>query len=129
MVEHKRPFRSCDTESDGFIEDLTNSRSAPYKFGRTAQNDYAPDHSVPLFLSDPDGAPDPQEFITPLRRRRVTSVSSKILLAVVAAAGAASLFAWFSSDATRDIIVNAKASIASVASAPPAAAQPEASNL
>ena len=129
MVEYKRPFRSYDTESDEFIEDLTNSRSAPYKFGRTAQNDYAPDQSVPLFLSDPDGEPDPQEFITPLRRSRVTSVSSKILLAVVAAAGAATLFAWFSSDATRDIIVNAKASIASVASPPPAAAQPEASKL
>ena len=129
MVEHKRPFRSYDTESDEFIENLTNSRPAPYKFGRTAQNDYAPDHSVPLFLSDPDGEPDPHEFITPLRRRRVASVSSKILLAVVAAAGAATLFAWFSSDATRDIIVNAKASIASVASPPPAAAQPEASKL
>jgi hypothetical protein len=129
MVEHKRPFRSYDTESDEFIEDLTNSRSAPYKFGRTAQNDYAPDHSVPLFLTDPDGEPDPQEFITPLRKSRAASVSSKILLAVVAAAGAATLFAWFSSDATRDIIVNAKASIASVASPPPAAAQPEASKL
>jgi hypothetical protein len=129
MVEHKRPFRSYDTESDEFIENLTNSRPAPYKFGRTAQNDYAPDHSVPLFLSDPDGEPDPQEFITPLRRSRVASVSSKILLAVVAAASAATLFAWFSSDATRDIIVNAKASIASVASPPPAAAQPEASKL
>jgi hypothetical protein len=128
MVEHKKPFRSYETESDEFIENLTNSRPAPYKFGRTAQNDYAPDRSVPLFLSDPDGEPDPEDFVTPLRERRVASVSSKILLAVVAAAGAASLFAWFSSDATRDIIVNARASIASVAPTP-ATAQPDASKL
>src|SRR5215831_13286432 len=128
MVEHKKPFRSHDTESDEFIENLTNSRPAPYKFGRNAQNDYAPDRSVPLFLSDPDGEPDPEDFVTPLHERRIASISSKILLAVVAAAGAASLFAWFSSEATRDIIVNARASIASVAP-PPAAAQPDASKL
>ena len=43
--------------------------------------------SVPLFLSDPDGEPEPEEFVAPLRRRGMASVSSKILMAVVAASG------------------------------------------
>ncbi len=65
--------------------------------------------------------------MTPLKDRR-RSVSARILAGVLATAAVAILFAMFSSDATRDIIVNAKASIA--ASLPvPYAVQPDPAQL
>ena len=130
MVDHKR-FRSFAPEQDGYEEDYTdaNPQPAPYKFGRSARDEYPAEPNIPLFLSDPDGEPEPEEFVAPLRRRGLASVSSKILLAVVAASGVAMLFAWFSSDATRDIIVNAKASIAASLPTPSATAQADAAQL
>src|SRR6185437_2778839 len=82
-----------------------------------------------LFLSDPDGDPDPEEYGAPLRRYRGSSVSMRILAAVVVAAGVAVLFAWYSSDSTNDLIANAKASISAALPAQPAAAQPEPGKL
>ena len=124
MVDHTRQFRSYDPDAGEFDEDhLTNSQPSSYRFGRSAR-DRVPDHGVPLFLSDPEGEPDPQEFMAPLRRSRIASVTSRILVVVVAASAIAMLFAWFSSDSTRDVIINAKASIASVLPQPSAAARP-----
>ena len=79
---------------------------------------------MPLFLSDPDGEPDPAEFDyeAPLRERRRFSISAIILMATVAASAVAVMFAWFSSDATRDMLVSAKASIATVLPVPSASA-------
>lgn len=128
MVEHKSRFRSFAPDLDGFDEDLS-AQPAPYKFGRSERDDYKAEPSIPLFLSDPDSEPDPEEFTAPLRKRRMASVSSKILMAVVAASGVAMLFAWFSSDATRDIIVNAKASIAAALPTSSATAQADAAQL
>jgi TPR repeat protein len=67
--------------------------------------------------------------MTPLRKDRRRSVSARILAGVLATAAAAILFAMFSSDATRDIIVNAKASIAASLPAPYAAVQPDPAQL
>jgi TPR repeat protein len=130
MVEHKSRFNSFAPSLDGYDEDFTdtNNPSAAYKFGRSARDEYTVEPSIPLFLSDPDGEPEPEEF-APARKRRMASVSSKILMAVVAASGVAMLFAWFSSDATRDIIVNAKASIAASIPTPSATAQADAAQL
>lgn len=131
MVERKSRYRSFAPDQDGYDEDFadTNPQPAPYKFGRSARDGYPAEPSVPLFLSDPDGEPEPEEFVAPLRRRGMASVSSKILMAVVAASGVAMLFAWFSSDATRDIIINAKASIAASLPTPSATAQADAAQL
>ena len=131
MVEHKSRFRSFAPDPDGFDEDFsdTSAQQAPYKFGRSARDEYTAEPSMPLFLSDPDGEPDPEEFTIPTRTRRMASVSSKILMAVVAASGVAMLFAWFSSDATRDIIMNAKASIAASLPSPSATAEADAAQL
>jgi hypothetical protein len=63
-----------------------------------------------------------------LRRRRA-SISLRLLAGVSAAAAVAVLFALFSSDSTRDIIVNAKASLAAVLPASSAAAQPDPTQL
>jgi hypothetical protein len=128
MVEQISRYRSYDPDIDADDEGLQNHRVAPYRFGHSARTDAHPDNSVPLFLSDYDGEPDPSEYMPPLRRRR-SLISSRILAAVSVAAALAILFALFSSDATRDIIVNAKASIAGTLPASSAAAQPESTQL
>jgi hypothetical protein len=127
MVKQTTYGRSHDPDFETFDEDLTGDHVAP-KFGRSAKTDYPPHEPIPLFLSEYDDEPDPREFINPLRKRR-PAVSLRILLGVSAAAAVAILFALFSSDATRDIIVNAKDSIAAVLPGPSAAAQPDSAQL
>jgi hypothetical protein len=128
MVEQIRQYRSYDPDSEAYDENAADHQVAPYRFGHSARTDSQQENSVPLFLSDYDGEPDPSEFVNPLRKPR-TSVSSRILAGVSAAAALAILFALVSSDATRDIIVNAKASIAAVVPGSSAAAQPDPTQL
>jgi hypothetical protein len=129
MVDQPTRYRSYDP--DHLEQDITGTDLRPraYAFGRSAQTEYQSDDSVPLFLSDPDGEPDPAEFDyqRQLREPRRFSISAKILMATVAASAVAVMFAWFSSDATRDVLISAKASIATVLPVPSAAAQSEAS--
>ena len=132
MADQTR-YRSQDPDSNYFEDDIANElRRARYSFGRSADDDYYAQEqereSVPLFLSDPDSEPDPREFGME-HRTRGSSVSFKLLMGVLACSGVAVLFALFTSDATRDLIGNAKASIASVLPAPSAAAQPETTQL
>jgi hypothetical protein len=129
MADHTPHYRPHDPDTDRHDETLTDRRLAPYRFGQSARTDSHREDPVPLFLSDYDGEPDPNEYMTPLRKGRRLSVSSRILLGVLATAAMGILFALFSSDATRDIIVNAKASITAAVSAPSAAAQPDSSQL
>jgi len=94
---------------------LIDRRLAPYKFGQTGPNRFLT-RKIPSrgFFSDYDGEPDPElNTSLPLRKdRRRFRLGTDFLAGVVATAAAAVLFAMFSSDATRDIIVTAKASIA-----------------
>src|SRR5258706_1879351 len=134
MVEQTPRYRSYDPDIDTHDKDthdkaLIDRRLAPYKFGQPARTDSHTEDSVPLFLSDYDGEPDPSEYMAPLRKDRRRSVSARILAGVLATAAVAILFAMFSSDATRDIIVNAKASIAASLPAPYAAVQPDPAQL
>jgi hypothetical protein len=130
MVDQPTRYRSYEPDTDGLEQDITGDslRPRPYAFGRTApQNDYHTSDSVPLFLSDPDGEPDPTEFdYEPLSPPRRFSISAKILMATVVASSIAVLCAWFSSDAMRDVLVSARASIATVLPVPSAAAQGDA---
>jgi TPR repeat protein len=84
-----------------------------------------------LYISDSDGEPDPSEYeyMTPRREVRRATISSRILAGVLVAAAAAILFALFTSDATHELIANARASIPALLPAPSAAAQPEPSRL
>ena len=127
-MERTRHGQSHDPNSDAYGEDNNRSRIAPYAFGRSARTDHARD-SVPLFISDPNGDPDPDEYDNLLQPRRRGRISSRLLLATVAAAALAALYAFFSSDASREIVVNAKASIAAVMPGPSAAAQPDSTQL
>ena len=122
MVDN-RHFRSDEPDIDNYDDDFAQPRARRYAFGRSANTEY---DSVPLFLSDPDGEPDPEEFGNPLRPRRA-SISLRILMGVIAASCVAVLFAWFTSDATRDVLISAKASLSTILPIPSTAAQAEAS--
>jgi hypothetical protein len=119
MVEHTQ-YRSYDPDIETYDDETRGYPVGSYKFGRSAD-----DHSMPLFLSDPDGEPDPEEFALPLRSSRRLSISSKILASVLVAAAVAILFALFSSDDMRNVAVEAKASFAAVLPGPSVAAQPD----
>jgi len=128
MVERFRSYEPFERLEQDITDTISeNIRLRPYAFGRTAP-EYRQNDSVPLFLSDPEGDPDPTEFeyIGPLREPRRLSISAKILMTTVAASVVAIAFAWFSSDATREVLESAKASIANVLPVPSAAAQPDA---
>jgi TPR repeat protein len=133
MVEQASHYRSYypdyDPDDDPYEDNPTEHRVPSYRFGQSAQTGPVSKRSVPLFLSDSDGEPHPDEYMTPSLGRSRTSLSTRILAVVLATAAMAILFAAFSSDATRDIIVSAKASIASVLPASSAAAQPDSTRL
>jgi hypothetical protein len=125
MVEQANLYRLGHPDVDPFDE---NENAADHRVANNAlriraRPDAFPDPSVPLFLSDPDGEPDPSVYLAPLRQKRRASISSRLLVGVIAAAAVAVLFALLSSDATRNNIVNLKASIAAVLPTPSAAAQ------
>lgn len=128
MVE-QTAHRSRDPDLERFESALTDIRAGSYKFGRSAKSQYVANDSVPLFLADSDGDPDPGEYDASLRRYRGSSVSLKILTAVVVAAGVAVTFAWYTSDPSHDVITDAKASIAAAVPPQPAAAQAEPAQL
>jgi hypothetical protein len=135
MVDHPKRYRSYEPDTDNLEHDITGTSLRPrgYAFGRSAPSEYQPeyqsDDSVPLFLSDPEGEPDPAEFDyeQQLREPRRFSIASKILMATLAASAVAVGCAWYSSDATREVLISAKASIATVLPVPSAAAQSDAS--
>jgi hypothetical protein len=129
MVKQAPPYRSGNSDVDAFDENIADHRLAPFNLRQSARTDIYSKDSVPLFLSDDNGEPDPDEYIAPLMKRRRASISSKILAVVCAAAVAAILVALFSSDVTRDVLVNVKASMAAIFPAPSAAAQSDPSYL
>ena len=129
MVEQAHQYRSGDPNVDAFDENTADHRVAPYKLRRSARTDLYLENSVPLFLSDCNGEPDPSEYITPLLKKRRGSISSRVLAVACAVAAGAILVALFSSDATRDVAVNVRASMAAVFPAPSAAAQSDPSQL
>jgi hypothetical protein len=123
MVDHRPQYRPYGPDIEEYRENLSDRRVVPYKLEQSYRTDSNSQDSIPLFLSDYDGEPDPSEYMAPVRKDRRLSVSSRILAAVLASAAVAILVAMFSSDATRDLIVNAKASSTTVVPAP-SAAQP-----
>jgi hypothetical protein len=112
-------FEGRDQDADGYR--FTDRQPAPYQFARSVANVHS-DDSMPLFLSNPLEAPQQPDFETPWEdeqtwtpERKRPSASWRLLkggiLAVMAAAIVAGLFTL---DATHAVIVNAKASIASL---------------
>jgi hypothetical protein len=122
-VKRKSQDRSYDPNSGPYSEDNARTRIAPYSLTRSARTDYVRD-SVPLYLTDPEGEPDPEEYLYALQTRRKGLLSGRLLMATVAAAALAALYAFFVSDASRHLVINAEASLAAVLPGPSVAAQP-----
>jgi hypothetical protein len=117
-------YRLGEPDVDLFNEKIADHRAPYNKSRQSGRTDIDSTNSVPLFISNNDGEPDPDEYIVPLmKKRRGASISSKLLAVVCAAAAAAILVALFSSDTTRDNLVNVKASMAAILPTPSAAAQ------
>lgn len=98
------------SESRAFDSDQAASHSpvASYVRARAAQVDLSPDDPIPLFLSDPLGAPDPGEY-TPLGSPPRARIVRRIVAAVLAASTLAILAALFQSD-LRSIFADAAGS-------------------
>ena len=95
-------------------------RTTPFEARQSEPRNDDRENYVPVYLSDSDGEPQPDEYISPaVPSRRRLSISSRILAVVCMAAAAAVLFALFSSDAMRDL-VSVKGAMASVTSIFPA---------
>ena len=129
MVEQAPQYGLDRPDVDPFDENTADHRVARYRLRKSTRTDAYPEDSVPLFLSDYDGEPDPREYMPALRKGRGSYISSRILAGVVATAAIAVLVALFSSDAARDIISNAKPSSTAVLSAASAAVQPNPNQL
>jgi hypothetical protein len=129
MVEQAPQYRLDRPDVDPFDENTADHRVARYRLRKSTRTDAYPEDSVPLFLSDYDGEPDPREYMPALRKGRGSYISSRILAGVVATAAIAVLVALFSSDAARDLIANAKPSSTAVLSAASAAVQPNPNQL
>jgi hypothetical protein len=127
MVERESLYRFDEPDVDAFDENTDDHQIRPY-IRQSARADGYSQSTVPLFLSDGDAEPYPDEYVAPLKKRK-TSISSKILAVVCAAAVAAVLVALFSSDATQSMVVNIKASMAAIFPAASVAAQADPSRL
>lgn len=111
MLEKTRRFQS-DADLDTFNYETDGPRFARYPYRRAGVAEL-PEESVPLFLSEEDESePQPYEFVRERPRRKKTFTVARILIGSIAVIAAAGVAAMFSSDATRAIIVNAKASLA-----------------
>ena len=65
MVDQPTRYRSYEPDIDRLEQDIADQQPSPQALCvRTNRNhdDYQSSDSVPLFLSDPDGEPDPAEF-------------------------------------------------------------------
>jgi hypothetical protein len=126
-----QPDRSYDPGIDAYDENLTSQHIPPYRFGQSAKTYSNRNHSVPLFLSDSDGEPDPSEYqhIMPVRKHRVALVPLSILAGALAIAAVALVLTGLSSDIMRDIVVSAKASITAALPASSAATKPDSAQL
>jgi len=123
-------YRQSEPDADPLKQNTADYRVTPCNRVRKSSRTEFPTEPVPLFLSDSNGEPDPAEFIVPLmKERRSASISLKLLAVACAAAAAAIMVALFSSDASRDIFVNVKASMAAIFPAPSAAAQSDRPHL
>ena len=60
MAESTQYRSYDDPDIEAYDDETEHYPVGSYKFGRSAQ-----DNSVPLFLSDPDGEPYPEEFENP----------------------------------------------------------------
>jgi hypothetical protein len=128
MVDHESRYPSYDPDVEPYEDGITDYPVAPYQVRQSLQTNYR-EPSVPLFLSDHDGRPDPSEYVSPSPGKRGSYFTSRILAAALACASAGILAALISSDAARDVIASAKASSTAALSVASAAMHPNSMQL
>jgi TPR repeat protein len=96
-------------------EDINDPRFAPYRYARssTINAHVSSDDPVPLFLSGHE-TQSSENFLALDQRKAISP--SRIVIGLLAAAAVATVFALFSVDPLRAVVVNAKASLASASS-------------
>jgi hypothetical protein len=126
MLERTRQYDDSNFEGrDQDTDDhrVTDRRPAPYQFARSIAN-VRSDDSMPIFLSNQLNEPEQPDYDnswegdqtwTP-ERKRPTALSRILKLGIYAATAAAIVAGLFSLDSTRAVIVNARASFASLPS-------------
>jgi hypothetical protein len=113
MLEKTRRFQS-NSSHEPFDDDTNGPRFGRYLY-TPARRDAVSDDSVPLFLSDQLEEPELQNFVPARKRHRTRAITASRILGGCLAVVSAAIIAWlFSADATRALIVNAKASLAAV---------------
>ncbi len=128
-MEQPRQVRSYDPGmEETFDQDVDGYQEQGYRFARSATTTQYAGDPMPLFLSDPDGEPDPGEFAGLNMGRRRGTMFVRVLAAAGIAAGAVGLFLVFLPDEMRGILTDAKAQLPAAATEQPAA-QPEQTRL
>ena len=100
--------RSLGSNALAFDEPRRDPQHAPYTSGPSA--DSSSDDSIPLFLSDFQGQPDPREF-APLAASQRTSILTLVVAGGLVVSAFAILVAVFNSDVTRVLIDKARATM------------------
>jgi len=108
MEEDAPRYPSYKPDTEHYNERPAASLSVtPYQLRPSAHAE----RSVPLFLSDRDGVPDPSEYAHPAGKVKLGSYyTSRILAGAVGGAMLAAFAALVTSDSARDVIASAKAS-------------------
>ncbi|GLR91455.1 hypothetical protein [Bradyrhizobium iriomotense] len=113
-------YRLSKTSRTFDVEQVTTEPNVmPFHLAQADRTELSPHDPIPLFLSDPQGTPDPREF-TPRRARRV-GLATQIVASVLAASAIAVVVTLFHSDVSRLFAVNAKDWMSSLAAEQPPA--------
>jgi hypothetical protein len=123
MVDHAPRYPSNDPEIEQYEEKPTSRPVAPYQLRHQAKAGYS-ERSVPLFLSDRDGVPDPGEYVRPLLKGQGSYYASRILAGALGGIALAGMAALVSSESARDFFASAKASSVAALSVASVAMQP-----
>ncbi len=122
MGDHAPRDPSQDPGIERYLKEPTSRQVAPYQ-ARPQVRASNSKRSVPLFMSDRDGVPDPGEYMS-LLKGRGSYYASRILAGALGGVALAGLAALASSEAARDYFASAKASSVAAFSVASVAMQP-----
>lgn len=115
MGDHAPRHRSYDGDVEPYDQLASHHPVAPYQPRPSVRNDK--ERSVPLFLSDHDGIPDPSEFTPSRSREHGTYYATRILAGALGGIIVATIAALVSSsESGREFMASAKASSVAVLS-------------
>ena len=107
VMERTTYRRSVGSNAWAFDEHRRDPQHAPYTSGPST--DSSSDDSIPLFLSDLQGQPDPRD--APLAASQRTSILKRVVAGGLVVSAFAILVAVFNSDVTRVLIDKARATM------------------